>query len=893
MLCIDHQDENYFASCHSGHEAVISIWDRRCGQRTVSGSVASSAGSESGQEAALELRNVLGPAGGDIWNQRFSRTKRGCLGVLSSTGAYKTFRIAKEFMSDASKANIEQHMAPGATDSYPEPIYTKRSRDVEYPHNHSTYGRGELGRMVSFDFMNFSDNFNEPSIISLRASGDVTIVRMQPPPAPTSLSPLMDIAHGGQFADGRTFSMRSPIRDNSRKIAQVLQAIRNQAPIKNPPKDQAADASEEKGASTERLNLTSREGHEKLRAWGFSGGLSIEQALTLLTMERVRCQEGYLFNTRLNRTIVSDDPWLQGFWAMVGRTHTNATSNNLVYKGVDFSYLGIYGIWNNDLGPNPRARRVGHVPKNSDIKTLVSSLVEDLGIAKHKGCHTQFFQLRQLALYVLGVMLPAATFEAYTSTLVAQNQHSKAAFLALIQDEIKLALSALRTSSSTQAHKLLSMAIAGAPSSKSQEKPDPEWEATCASIAETLIDPYARAILAYVSGGDWHAVIAESSLPLKYRLEVALRWLPDRALSAYLNSTVREVVSAGDIEGLVLTGLTTNNALDLWQNYIRRGGDLSTAVLGMSYGCAFDDENGEYRRRWTAWQAIHRNRLNAWRLKIERCHFDVQSKKLIRVKNNLAATAAKQSVSLACNYCARSLAHATPAAAAPVNPYRGGNTSGTSTAIHTPQFGPIDGPSGGAGLAIDTNTMPVEGQVIASGITYTPQHPLTAKGKEIPGTVCPKCGRHMPRCGVCSLWLGSPDPTSKGEIGQGTISPTITGGSGGVTSPPPDRNTSIAAVVTATGGATSTVDHATGVTSSQTLDPAAAANANGAAPGTSTPPPSTPSASRSNPAFQEQMKRFVVFCVNCNHGFHAHHASEWFAKFKVCPVSECECICAR
>jgi hypothetical protein len=37
-------------------------------------------------------------------------------------------------------------------------------------------------------------------------------------------------------------------------------------------------------------------------------------------------------------------------------------------------------------------------------------------------------------------------------------------------------------------------------------------------------------IFSYVSKGDWNAVIKETTLPLKYRVEVALRWLPDDEL---------------------------------------------------------------------------------------------------------------------------------------------------------------------------------------------------------------------------------------------------------------------------------------------------------------------------------------------------------------------------
>lgn len=350
MLAIDHCDENYFASCQSGQEAIISIWDCRYSQRALGGSANTGTGSDPSQEAALELRNVLGHGGGDIWNQRFSRTKRGCLGVLSSSGAFKSYYISKEFISEEEKASLEHQMGLDATTSYPEPIYTKRIRDVEFPYHHSIYGRGELERMVSFDFMNATNAYDEPCVIALRGTGNIDLVKMQPPPAPTSMSPRMDIAHGGRFSNGLDFSIRSPINDDSRRIAQILHDIRDEAPVTDPPVAQDDDSIKSNGKAFKSRNLTSREGHEKLRSLGFSGGLSLEQALTLLTMERKRCEEGYLFDTRQNRIITGDDPWIQGLWAMIGRTYTNAAANTLVHQGVDFSYLGVYGIWNNDLG---------------------------------------------------------------------------------------------------------------------------------------------------------------------------------------------------------------------------------------------------------------------------------------------------------------------------------------------------------------------------------------------------------------------------------------------------------------------------------------------------------------------------------------------------------------
>src|SRR5699024_8043569 len=130
------------------------------------------------------------------------------------------------------------------------------------------------------------------------------------------------------------------------------------------------------------------------------------------------------------------------------------------------------------------------------------------------------------------------------------------------QDEPKLAYLALRSHKPTQAHKLLAMAIAGA----GKGEADSDWEETCAEIAKELTDPYARAILALVSKGDWNSVIQEATLPLEYRIEVALRWLPDESLTAYLAKATAEAIRRGNIEGIVLTGLG-HSALDLFQSY--------------------------------------------------------------------------------------------------------------------------------------------------------------------------------------------------------------------------------------------------------------------------------------------------------------------------------------
>jgi WD repeat-containing protein mio len=399
-------------------------------------------------------------------------------------------------------------------------------------------------------------------------------------------------------------------------------------------------------------------------------------------------------------------------------------------------------------------RRIGYnVVQNIDVMSSVKGLVQGLEISLNKSCKTDFPEHRLLCLHICGAKTTFEDLEIQVKQLVQDGEHTKAAALAVIQDEPKLAFKALRNGKSTQAHKMLAMAIAGAAKGDTDE----DWEETCEELAKELTDPYARAILALVSKGNWHSVIEETSLPLKYRVEVALRWLEDDQLTTYLRIVTKEAIRNGDIEGLVLTGLT-HLAMDLFQRYIEKFNDLQTAVLAMSFtvpGFVKDP-------RFFTWRETYRHHMNAWGMKEERVRFDIKSSKLaVAWDGKKLIKPALQQISLTCNYCNK-----------PLNAHDDDNDpfGEIATDILPPQIGPS---------------------------TAT-------------GTVCPKCKRHMPRCGICSMWLGAPDPASKG--GRQVETEDVT-------------------------------------------------------------------------------KRFVAFCMSCNHGFHAHHARDWFARHAICPIPECNCTC--
>ena len=141
-LAIDWLDENYIASCIASNEPTICVWDRRVGPRFAPGVGPTNALDTGQPDPALEFKNVVAPKS-SIWSLRFSRTKRGCLGVLANTGHFKTYDMAKEYTAEEYRSSMDETLGHGSLRSYPEQIYTKYVRDVFSPFDHPTRGYKE------------------------------------------------------------------------------------------------------------------------------------------------------------------------------------------------------------------------------------------------------------------------------------------------------------------------------------------------------------------------------------------------------------------------------------------------------------------------------------------------------------------------------------------------------------------------------------------------------------------------------------------------------------------------------------------------------------------------------------------------------------------------------
>lgn len=157
---------------------------------------------------------------------------------------------------------------------------------------------------------------------------------------------------------------------------------------------------------------------------------------------------------------------------------------------------------------------------------------------------------------------------------------------------------------------------------------------------------------------EWSEVLEEEALPLRERLAIALQFLNDRELSSYLRRIQDRCIHDGDIEGLVVSGLTPQG-MDILQTYLDASGDIQTVALMASLNPARAHES-----RTERWLDAYRDLLDNWKLFHHRCQFDIDRG---RVLNEAIQNGEIQpfrwtphQVILRCNYCSKPLSPPLP-----------------------------------------------------------------------------------------------------------------------------------------------------------------------------------------------------------------------------------------
>ncbi|KAI0527792.1 hypothetical protein F5B22DRAFT_4429 [Xylaria bambusicola] len=464
--------------------------------------------------------------------------------------------------------------------------------------------------------------------------------------------------------------------------------------------------------------VSNRQAHENLLTTTLNTkGFSKTAQVVLDHIMLLRSQEKYLFDYQANINITADDPWLKDLWLWVARASNAAYDDAMVSQGVDYSFLGVIPIWTKDLG-RQGTFRLAHGSALPDdaawdrgLQRLSNTKTGDLSFDK---LETKKPGRREAAMRVCewGKASIDSEWSDYMRIPASEKTSSsftKGAARALFEGDITEAVKILKAASSEYPELLfVSLALQLMKrGDNSMAKEQLDFDDAVASKT----DPYLRAISSLIATNNWETIANQESLPLRERTYIALRNFDDDKLTEWLDNELKKAIETGDIEGIVLTGIT-DNLVDIFAKYIEKFNDIQTATLVLSI-CSPRYIN-DYR--CTVWRNAYRAYLQRHKAFLQRTKFEVESTKKSKRGGVPTITPPSRQIALRCVYCDAEYELTSKA----------GGPSSHNTAPSTPAQPQTH------------NINPLMATSINAGVS------------------CPNCGRHLPRCVVCLETVGIP-----------------------------------------------------------------------------------------------------------------------------------------
>jgi hypothetical protein len=341
-------------------------------------------------------------------------------------------------------------------------------------------------------------------------------------------------------------------------------------------------------------------------------------------------------------------------------------------------------------------------PSPAKVEDAITQLVVARQLPPFDGVRTERADHRQLCLEMCGWRYTTETLSEECQELVEKGLYYQAIVQAVLHERKHVALNILRSLIRSKTVPNIGLGPLLASDNINEEQRE-----MCLWMAADTDDPALKALLTFLTTGTWRDVMKTNYLHLGYRVALGLKYLNDTELAGFIQSETARAVKNGDLEGLLLTGLG-EQAMDLLQTYISKTNDLQTAVLATAFTNPLYVDDA----RWDMWKETYFNQMQSWRAFSERARFVIQHNQMSKTREGQSVLAAPTGqLTLRCNHCQSSLSR------------RDGRSLVDSARG-------LNGPNASAGI------------------------------------ICPKCGRHMPRCGICKMWLGTPDPSRRGGANE-------------------------------------------------------------------------------------------------------------------------------
>ncbi|KAM3822158.1 GATOR2 complex protein MIOS [Vipera latastei] len=379
----------------------------------------------------------------------------------------------------------------------------------------------------------------------------------------------------------------------------------------------------------------------------------------------------------------NEDPQLKSLWYTLHFMKQYADDMDQKFTGNKGSlvYAGIKSIVKTSMGTTENLR---HSRSGSD---------------RHADIIQYMSEERSLALQLCGWVKKGADLdvEPFLCSLEQEGDWERAAAVALFNLDIRRAIQIMNKGASSGKGDLNLNVVAMALSGYTDEK-NSLWREMCSTLRLQLNNPYLCAMFAFLTSesGCYDGVLNESNVAVRDRVAFACKFLTDMQLNRFVEKLTNEMKEAGNLEGILLTGLTSDG-VDLMESYVDRTGDVQTASYCMLQGSPSEvlkDERVQY------WIESYRNLLDAWRFWHKRAEFDIHRSKLDPSSKPLAQ------VFVSCNFCGKSISYS-------------------------------------------CSTIPHQGRGFSQyGVSGSP-----TKSKV---TSCPGCRKPLPRCALCLINMGTP-----------------------------------------------------------------------------------------------------------------------------------------
>lgn len=677
-IAIDPLDENFFASAGSTDDPSVTVWDKRWIKETSPGG--------SGSGAVFELRPAVNTSSrATIWSLRYSGQQRGRLAICSSRGELRVVDMVESRSSPLPDTGILPSNPYGGT-SWSSNRYVSQSRSVTRPFEENDEGGDFDSRLIAFDWISELPHIADQSILALRPNRKVDVVRV-----PRTIPHASVTARGDLSMAVDDLS----IVENSGRV----EPAKPQAPY------ELQRTAEDFGPHTYR-GEEDTDNTEESKVACSPESPQVPNLLGQSSIQRERCNQGYLWNCHKNMEIVKGNWQLERLWEIINRFREQSADGAMIGEDLDLSFVGVAGICQERIG---NISRRTYSPGAARVEDAIYALNISRELPPFEGERTEFPEHRQLSLELCGWKFTTETLEAECQELIDRGLYYQAIVQAVLHEYKHIALNILRTLIRSKTVPNIGLGALLASDTINEEQRE-----MCQWMAADTDDAALKALLTFLTTGDWRDVMKLNYLHLGYRVALALKYLNDTELRGFLQTETARAVKNGDLEGILLTGLG-EQSMDLLQTYIVKTNDLQTAVLAT----AFTNPLYVDDMRWDMWKETYFMQMQSWRAFVQRSQFVIQHSQMARTNDgHTLLEAPSPQVTLRCNHCQQSLAK-----------HDGRSTTGRSKPVQA------------------NGKSPSRPEVIAATNA---------------GIVCLHCGRHMPRCGICKMWLGSPDPGRRG-----------------------------------------------------------------------------------------------------------------------------------